>query len=120
LTSVEWESRKWNGNFKNENHCMKEDRSLTNFVFALKNLQHIPVRRFALKAEMNDRAIECDPNRGRSFGPIGVPDHCHAILERWADRGDAGTNDTAVDGKTVLTSSFNFQVNNIQVFEIPQ
>jgi hypothetical protein len=73
-----------------------------------------------LKAEKNDWAIQGDPKRGPCFGPIGVSDHCNAILENWADLGDARTNDTAVEGKTALTSSFNFQVNEIQVFEIPQ
>jgi hypothetical protein len=119
LTSVEWESRKWNGNLRNENNSVKEDGSLTNFVFALKNLHHNTVRRFALKAETKDCTIQGDPKPGPCFGPIGASHHWVAILENWVDLGDARTNDTAVDGKTVLTSSFNFHVKEIQVFEIP-
>jgi hypothetical protein len=78
---------------------VKEDGSLTNFVFTLKNLHHIPVRRFALKAETNARVIQGDPKHGRSFGPIGVSDHCSEILENWADLGNTRINGTAVNGR---------------------
>jgi hypothetical protein len=44
---VEWESRKRSGKLRNENNCVKEDRSLTNFVLTLNNPHNIPSRRVA-------------------------------------------------------------------------
>jgi hypothetical protein len=104
----------------NENNCVKDDRSPKNFVFTFKNAQNIPLTRSAVKAEMNKWVIQWDPKRGACFGPSGVSDQCNAILESSTDLGDAPSNDIGLDGKMVFTSSFDFQVKEIQAFEIPQ
>jgi hypothetical protein len=49
----------WDTLYTDENNCWKVDDSLKSFVFTLKNLQNIPARRFALKAEKKKLAIWC-------------------------------------------------------------
>jgi hypothetical protein len=55
FTPVEWESRKWNGEIGKNNSCLKADPSLKSFIFTLQNPHNVPARRFALRAEKEDR-----------------------------------------------------------------
>jgi hypothetical protein len=57
FTPVEWESgRKY-----------KADDSLKSFLFTLKNPHNIPAKRFALKAKMKHRTINCFAEWGPRF-----------------------------------------------------
>jgi hypothetical protein len=60
FTRVEWESRAWNMKLGCENNLGKADPSLKSFLFTLRNPHNVPARRFALKAEMKDKAISCE------------------------------------------------------------
>jgi hypothetical protein len=51
FTPVEWEP--------SERLRFKADASLKSFLFMLKNLQNVPARRFALKAEKKDGTLYC-------------------------------------------------------------
>jgi hypothetical protein len=68
FTPVEWETRERD----------KADPSLKSFLFTLKNPHNFPARKFALKAEKQDKAIFC----GRAYGPyffdLGVYDNFNA------------------------------------------
>jgi hypothetical protein len=109
-TPVEWESRT-----KYPYH--KADPSLKSFLFTLKNPRHVPARRFALKAEKKD-AICCLSDRGPHFyGSIYVSDNCNANNSATCF-GQIYTNDTGLQGNTFFTGSFEFQVKEIEVFEI--
>jgi hypothetical protein len=112
FTPVEWESREWEGDGCN---CTKADPSLKSFLFTLRNPHNIPPRRFALKAEKKDEAIFCCSNCGLHFVDIVVFNSCAANTYGFGRR---YTNDTGLDGKTVFTGSPDFQVKEIEVFEI--
>jgi hypothetical protein len=96
----------------------KADDSLKSFLFTLKNPHNIPARRFALDAQWKNQAIVCDSRCGPRFSrDMYVCDNCnttnsHTLL------GWSYTNDTGLDGRIVLTGSWNFQVKEIEVFEI--
>jgi hypothetical protein len=110
FTPVEWES----GSLSK-----KADPSLKSFLFTLKNPHNFPARRFALKAEEKDWAINCDSNSGPRFWDIGVFDNCNASTDsNTLSFGGRYTNDTGLDGKTFFTGSSNFKVKEIEVFEI--
>jgi hypothetical protein len=117
---VEWESRTYNGKFGNEDTCPKTDDSLRNFLFVLKNLQNIPARRYALKAEKKLHAISRNSESGPCFGDIGVSDNCNADTESYAWLDIASTDDTGLDEITVFTALCYFQVKEIEVFEIAE
>jgi hypothetical protein len=88
------------------------------FLFTLKNPHNVPARRFALKAEKNE-AICCVSTSGPHFRDIGVSDRCNANTGSYTHSfGDCYTNDTGLDGRTFFTSSGNFKVKEIEVFEI--
>jgi hypothetical protein len=91
FTPVEWESRaRYNG-------C-KADPSLTKFLFTLKNSCNVPARRFALKA-------------GKKHEAPQTPKVTLSTL--------AGITPTTLDWTgRVFTGSWNFQVKEIEVFEI--
>jgi hypothetical protein len=112
FTPLEWESRPWNnGN--------KADPSLKSFLFTQKNPHSFPARRFALKAENKDKALECVFDRGPHFGDICVSDACDATDLSWTDGFGYGyINDTGLDGETFLTGSKDFKVKEIEIFEI--
>jgi hypothetical protein len=96
----------------------KADDSLRSFLFTLKNPHNIPARRFALKAGEKHRVIYCYYACGPCFGDISVSDNCNANTDSYTFLGIAYTNDTGLNGKTVFTGSYNFQVKEIEVFEI--
>jgi hypothetical protein len=51
---------------------------------------------------------------------ICVSDDCNANTRSLASLGLAYANDTGLDGTTVLTGSWRFQVKEIEVFEITE
>jgi hypothetical protein len=120
FTPVEWESCEYNGKAGKENNCWKADDSLMSFLFTLKNPHNIPARRFALRAEGKWPAIGCDSKYGPCFVGILVSDDCNANTDSSTSLGHAYTNDTGLDEETVFTGSFNFQVKEIEVFEVTQ
>jgi hypothetical protein len=67
---------------------------------------------------MKSVAICCDSQRGPHFGDIAVRDNCNANTDSETSLGYSYTNDTGLDGKTVFTGSHDFQVKEIEVFEI--
>jgi hypothetical protein len=70
---------------------------------------------------MKWQAIYCASEWGPCFDDgIGVHDNCNTNTRSWTRFGNAYTNDTALDDKTVFTGSFNFQVKEIEVFEITE
>jgi hypothetical protein len=86
------------------------------FVFMLKNPHGFPTRKFALKAEKQDRAIFCDSSCGPRFGDIGIFDDCNAFGSG-SELGGSCANDTGLRGDAVLTGSSWFRVREIEVFE---
>jgi hypothetical protein len=71
----------WNGKWRDEDNRWKVDDSQKSFLFTLKNPHNIPARRFALKAEEKQSAINCDSGRVPYFGGgrnIAVSDNCNA------------------------------------------
>jgi hypothetical protein len=118
FTPLRWESRVWNRMQGDENNTRKCDDSLKSFLFTLKNPHNIPARKFALIAKKKQYAIECDSSCGPAFGGMFVYDSCNANTDSFTSLGAAYTNDTRLDDKMVFTSSSNFQVREIEVFEI--
>jgi hypothetical protein len=110
FTPVKWESRR---------DC-KGDCSLKSFLFTLKNPHNIPARRFALRAEKLGYAIYCNSERGPCFGDwdIWVSNNCNANTCSDTSLGNNYTNDTGLGQFIILTGSENFQVAEIEVFEI--
>jgi hypothetical protein len=108
---------KWESNAKS-----KLDESMKSFLFTLKNPHNIPARRFALKAEQKHQAIECDSGCGPGFGSgpcdMAVSNDCNANTSSSTSLGYSYTNETGLDADVVLTGSYNFQVEEIEVFEI--
>jgi hypothetical protein len=93
------------------------DSNLKSFVFTLNNPHNVQPRRFALKERMAHEAIGCDSECGPCFGDIHVSDNCNANAESFTSSGWSYINDTGV-GASFLTGSQNFQVKEIEVFEI--
>jgi hypothetical protein len=120
FTPVEWESRVWNGKWADENNRFKADESRKSFLFTLKNPHNITPRRFELKAQDKDWAIQCDSREGPRFGSvdIAVSNDCNANIRNTVCLESSYTNGTGLDGETVFTGSKNFQVREIEVFEI--
>jgi hypothetical protein len=109
FTPMEWESGGWHS---------KGDDSLRSFLFTLKNPHNFPARKFPLRAEENLRAIICDFEWGPDFWNIRVSDHCNENSKSDSYLGSSYTNDTGLDGKTFFTGSRQFQVKEIEVFEV--
>jgi hypothetical protein len=110
FTPVKWDSN---------SEAMTDD-SLKSFLFTLKNPHNIPARKFALKAEFKHQAI----NRAFGYGPlfgddIGVFTDCNKNLS-FTSLHLVYSNDTGLDPDIVFTGSFNFQVTEIEVFEITE
>jgi hypothetical protein len=104
---IQWDDWKW-----------KADDSLKSFLFTLKNPHNIPARKFALKSEKKHHAIGGFPERGPSFWDVQVYDECNANPDSYTYLGSSYTNDTRLDNDVVFTGSKDFQVKEIEVFEI--
>jgi hypothetical protein len=110
FTPVEWESPE---------HCKsKADPTLKSFLFTLKNPHNVPARSFALKREHRNGAIRCLSVRGPFFSDLCVWDNCNTNNDSNSLLGNNYTNDTGLEARTFFTGSSNFQVKEIEVFEI--
>jgi hypothetical protein len=110
FTPVRWDSGDWH---------FKADDNLKSFVFTLKNPHNVPARRFALNAENKYGAIWCNSEYGPVFySGIVVFNNCNANTGSSTSLVSTYINDTGVDGYTFFTGSGNFQVKEIEVFEI--
>jgi hypothetical protein len=121
FTPLMWESREWNWRRGKENNCVKADTSLRSFIFTLKNPHNVPARRFALKAEKKDEAINCRSDYGPIFGSgtdLYVYNNCNANAGSGTFLGSSYTPDTGLNKKTFFTGSPTFKVKEIEVFEI--
>jgi hypothetical protein len=109
FTPVKWDS----------DNRRKADPSLKSFLFTLVNPHNFPARKFALKAERKNKAIFCNSDRGPQFFDLYAWDNCNAnTASSTSCFGNNYTNDTGLKGKAFLTGSANFQVKEIEVFEI--
>jgi hypothetical protein len=122
FTPLQWEARVWNGKEGDQSNVYKCDDSLKSFLFTLKNPHDIPARKFASKADQRHRAIGCWDNKGPYFGgavaDMRVSDGCNSSANSHTDLGHMYTNDTGLDEDIVFTGSKDFQVREIEVFEI--
>jgi hypothetical protein len=122
FTPVEWESRVSNGKSGDENNCFKADPSQKSFLFTLKNSHSIPARRFVLKADKQHRAIYCSSTCSPVFWDLGVRDNCNANTNSCGffngTSEDTYANDTPPGAKMYFANSQQFQVKEIEVFEI--
>jgi hypothetical protein len=117
FTPVKWESRASDCWHPKANY--KADSSLRSFLFSLKNPHNYAAKRFALKEERKEAAIECNTWWGPRFSDLCVSDNCFANSNSWAANfGWAYTNDTGLAGETFFTGSRNFTVKEIEVFEV--
>jgi hypothetical protein len=112
FTPVEWESPKTSK--------FKTDDNLKSFLFTLKNPHNIPARIFALKPEGKELAIQCQSGEGPIIGycDIYVSNSCNTSTKSSLYLGNCYTNDTGLAATIVFTGSSNFQVKEIEVFEI--
>jgi hypothetical protein len=114
FTPVKWElrddDRKWKG-----------DNSLRNFLFTLRNPRGVPPRKFALRAERKQSAIDGNSARGPIVGYscIDVSDHCNAnagshtlLFDKRYDTDSGGKE------RDFLMGAVSFRVKEIEVFEI--
>jgi hypothetical protein len=112
FTPLEWESGEWH---------YKEDNSLKSFLFTLKNPHNVPARRFALKPEAKQNAIQClstwSPIFGCGYG-LAVADDCNTSAKSYTSLGRRCNNDTGLNEYIVFTGWRFFQVKEIEVFEI--
>jgi hypothetical protein len=91
---------------------------LKSFLFTLKNPHNLPARRFALKAERQNKALYCMSSRGPCFWDIGVSNDCNSNTSNGSCLGGSYVNDTGLHGKKVLTGSKYFTMKEIEIFEI--
>jgi hypothetical protein len=127
FTPLEWESRVFNGKRGLESNCWKGDEKGESFIFTLKNPENIAARKFPLKPEFKNFAINCHSKWGPRFSDISVYDQCDIEIPM-SFRSSAhffGTgyvNDTGIGGgsehNTFFTGSEYFLVKEIEVFEI--
>jgi hypothetical protein len=119
FTPVEWESRVYNGKTGKQNNSWKGDESRRSFLFTLKNPHKIGAKKFELKEEMKQKAIFCHFEVGPFFSnDIGVCDNCNEKSNNGTCLGYAYENVTGLDKFVVFTGSENFQVKEIEIFEV--
>jgi hypothetical protein len=110
FTPVKWESGSEHG---------KADDSRESFLFTLKNPHNLPARSFGMKSGEKNWAIGCDSAKGPWFdAAIVVYDNCNSRADNFSTIGNFYTNDTKRDGNTIFTGSRQFQVQEIEVFEL--
>jgi uncharacterized small protein (DUF1192 family) len=118
FTPVEWEARVWNERNGDESNTFKADHSLKSFLFTLKNPHNLGERKFMLKAEARNKAIICGSKRGPDFWDLAICDSCDSRRNSFGDLGKNYENNTRLDGQELFTQEMNFQVQEIEVFEI--
>jgi hypothetical protein len=95
------------------------DPSLTSFLFTIKNPHDLEAQIFKQKQE--GQAIYDNGSCGPGFGcgtDIAIWDRCHSSDGSWSNLGGTYTNDTGIAGKQVFTGSYNFTVEEIEVFQV--
>jgi hypothetical protein len=117
FSPVKWESSKRHLLRGSERVC-KADPSLESFLFSLKSPHAKSPRKFMLDPKHEDEAIVCDSGWGPHFIDMYVSDRSNLTTNSRAFLGDHYINDTTQDGRTIFTGSENFQVQEIEVFEI--
>jgi hypothetical protein len=121
FTPVEWESpRRKLPFFSAADPYSKADDSLQSFLFTLKNPHNVPPQIFALRAEKRGLAMYCDSGYGPCFGvgDIAVCDNCNANIGSYTSLGHSYINNTGLGTEIGFTGSQNFQITEIEVFEI--
>jgi hypothetical protein len=114
FTPLEWET-------PSPECCIPEcDSSRKSFLFTLKNPHNIPARRFVLNDGMEYFALGCGSRCGPDFIDICVLDDCNVKTDNFTELGGFYVNDSGLDGKKVFTGSPEFQVKEIEVFEIAE
>jgi hypothetical protein len=121
FTPLEWTSHSYGGYpyYPFERYPgLKVDPSDKTFIFTLKNPYHVPARRFALNSYCE--SIGCDAETGPEFGyhKVSIADQCNRNTKSYTDLDINDVNDIELDGKMLLTGRHNFQVREIEVFEI--
>jgi hypothetical protein len=109
FTPVEWESG---------TELRKADPSMKSFLFSLRQRDRVGVWKCPLTAEGKDRAIECDYSQGPCFGAprseIAVGEDANGTCAL----GNTYKIDPNANGRFFFTGSPNFEVAEIEVFEI--
>jgi hypothetical protein len=108
-TPLAWSSR----------HDLAPDPSLKSFVFTLKNPHNLAPRIFKQKHAAN--AILDDSAYGPTFdsgADLYVCDQCQISNSSYSALGAAYVNDSGIDTRQVLTGSYHFTVEEIEVFEV--
>jgi hypothetical protein len=122
FTPVKWESRAVTSRL-DKGKSLKGDASLRSFLFTLRNPRGGTPRKFALRADRKEYAIDCNSACGPSFGASDmlVSDNCNAnrnsstgFRARWSDRTYA--NDIAF--WDFFAGAHDFTVTEIEVFQI--
>jgi hypothetical protein len=99
----------------------KADPSMRSFIFTLKNPHNVPARKFALRPEAKEHAIECETASGPRFWDIDIANNCNTKSASWTWFGKSNStyiNDSRMEGETFLTGAKHFRVKEIEVFEI--
>jgi hypothetical protein len=114
FTRLEWDSRR-------SYPYHKTDGNMESFLFTLKNPHNITARRFMLMSG-DLPAIICSSQYGPNFHDIKVSDNCNTNTLSSAGIGnneECYIIDVRMDsGKSIFTGSMNFQVKEIEVFEL--
>jgi hypothetical protein len=109
FTPAKWESKSYHA---------KADDNLKSFLFTLKNPHNIPARRFMLNTETKHEAINCIHGYGPCFYGLAVSENCNTNTSSYTYLGGVYINDTGLAEDIVLAGAANFQVKEIEVFEI--
>jgi hypothetical protein len=100
----------------------RADPSESSFLFTLKNPHNFPAKKFGLKSEEKNKAIDCRSSYGPCFGyDIWVSNQSNANRESDSlTFGAHYVNDTGLKKSTFFTGSPYFTVKEIEVFEISE
>jgi hypothetical protein len=97
------------------------DRNRENFMFTLKNPQHLAPMKFPLKSRQRNQAITYIGSLGPVFGngALCIADQCNRnSLSHTSTFGVTFTNPTKGNGATLFTGTAGFCVEEIEVFEV--
>jgi hypothetical protein len=107
----------WSFNSGNYRH------DLNSFIFSLNNINNNNNQRFKLKWSKNNYSIYCANNCGPTFGAgndLHIADKSNSNTDSYSNIGKSYTHSNLVYGsneaRTFLAGSFNFQVEEIEVF----